>query len=291
MIQEPFGPAALVHMARHPVGRAWEGLGMTPVPLWGRLRRGLAVAGILAVLLAIGVGVYGTFRPVSHLGQQDVDAAIRKALASVTPPPSMASMAYSVIAPSVVGIEVTLPAENESRFAVGTGVVIDTRGTILTSNHVIDGATAIKVIFIDGTETGVTVLAQQPENDMAVLRAHVVPDDLVPATLISSATLNVGDEVVAVGNPYGLSYSVSSGVVSGLGRTFRSEHTDVTLTNMVQFDAAVNPGNSGGPLVNRNGEVAGIVTGLLNPSQDTFSGSGFAVPIESAAALAGPPWE
>ena len=96
--------------------------------------------------------------------------------------------------------------------------------------------------------------------------------------------------MIAVGNPFGLLNSVSDGVVSGLGRSFPSKETGVTLTNLIQFDAAVNPGNSGGPLLNRNGEVVGIVTSLLNPtSEDVFIGIGFAIPIETARGLIGSP--
>ena len=114
----------------------------------------------------------------------------------------------------------------------------------------------------------------------------------MPATLAGSAGLNVGDEVVAVGNPFGISNSLSAGVVSGLGREYRSPASRRAAQNLIQFDAAVNPGNSGGPLVNRDGEVVGIVTALLNPTdQDVFIGIGFAVPIETAAgALGSPPY-
>ncbi|MGD0726097.1 MAG: trypsin-like peptidase domain-containing protein [Spirochaetia bacterium] len=132
------------------------------------------------------------------------------------------------------------------------------------------------------------VMARQPENDLAVLSATTVPDDLKPATLVSSASLHVGDEVIAVGNPFGVFFSTSDGVVSGLGRQYTSRETGATLKNLIQFDAAVNPGNSGGPLVNRNGEVVGIVTSLLNPTnQDVFIGIGFAVPIDTAGGVMG----
>ena len=251
----------------------------------------LAMFGALAaVILLLSFLTYRTVNHPRQLNQHDIDTAIEKALASVTPAPSVASQAYAIISPSVVRIEVTAAKERKT-YGIGTGVVIDTQGTILTANHVIEGASRIKVTFADGTQADATVIAQQPDHDTAVLRPDTIPDDLVPATLTSSATLNIGDEVVAVGNPFGLNNSVTDGVVSGLGRTFRSASIAQQLNNVVQFDAAVNPGNSGGPLVNRNGEVVGIVTGLLNPSQDAFIGIGFAVPIEAAAGAAGPPWE
>jgi serine protease DegQ len=173
---------------------------------------------------------------------------------------------------------------------VGTGVVIVDNGTILTNFHVIRGAKRIRVTFMDGTESDAVVLNTQPENDLAVLRAKTIPDDLTPATLRSTADLAPGDAVLAVGFPFGIGPSASSGIVSGLKREFRSPEGAETLTNLIQFDAAANPGNSGGPLVTMDGEVVGIVTAILNPSrQRTFIGIGFAVPIENAASAVGMP--
>ncbi|HXR58420.1 MAG TPA: trypsin-like peptidase domain-containing protein, partial [Burkholderiales bacterium] len=129
-----------------------------------------------------------------------------------------------------------------------------------------------------------------PEDDLAVLQAHAVPDDLQAATIQSTSGLALGDHVTAVGFPFGIGPSVSSGVVSGLARDYRSPEGKRQLTNLIQFDAAVNPGNSGGALVNSTGEVVGIVTGLMNPTgQRVFIGLGFAVPIENAAMAVGLP--
>jgi serine protease DegQ len=123
-----------------------------------------------------------------------------------------------------------------------------------------------------------------------VLRAKSLPDDLEPATMRSTGDLSPGDQVIAVGHPFGIGPSVSAGVVSGLGREFRAPEGQQALTNLIQFDAAANPGNSGGPLVTMDGYVVGIVTAILNPNeQRTFVGIGFAVPIESAAGAAGLP--
>ena len=174
--------------------------------------------------------------------------------------------------------------------ASGAGVVIVDDGTILTSLHVVQGAAAVHVVFSDGLRSEAEVGAVRPESDLAVLRAHVIPDDLEPATMASSARVQVGDEVVAVGHPFGIANAVSAGVVSGLRRTFVSPQSGTTLTGLIQFDAAVNPGNSGGPLLNRDGEVVGIVAALLNPvGEEFFVGIGFAVTIETAAAAAGLP--
>jgi S1-C subfamily serine protease len=134
------------------------------------------------------------------------------------------------------------------------------------------------------------MVGAQPENDLAVLKAKSLPDDLEPATMRSTGDLAPGDQVIAVGHPFGIGPSVSAGVVSGLGREFRSPEGQNALTNLIQFDAAANPGNSGGPLVTMDGYVVGIVTAILNPNeQRTFVGIGFAVPIESAAGAAGLP--
>jgi S1-C subfamily serine protease len=171
---------------------------------------------------------------------------------------------------------------------VGTGVVIVDKGVILTNLHVVLGAEKIKVRFFDGMEAEATVIGVRPEHDLAVLQAKAIPDDLVAATLRSTADLQVGDHVVAVGFPFGIGPSASAGVVSGLKREYHSPEGKRILTNLIQFDAAANPGNSGGPLVTADGEVVGIVTGILNPtSQRVFIGIGFAVPIENAAAAVG----
>ena len=150
---------------------------------------------------------------------------------------------------------------------MGTGVVIVDKGIILTNLHVVLGAEKIKVRFFDGMEAEATVIGVRPEHDLAVLQAKAVPDDLVSATLRSTADLAVGDHVVAVGFPFGIGPSASAGVVSGLKREYHSPEGKRILTNLIQFDAAANPGNSGGPLVTADGEVVGIVTGILNPDQ------------------------
>ncbi len=248
------------------------------------------LAGIL-ISLAVVLAYDASKPPPQRLTQRDIDAAVGRTLETMPPKPSYASLVYEIIWPSLVRVQVSVSRPGgKTEMALGTGVVVDDRGTILTSLHVVGDAAEIQVVFADGTESDARVILKQPENDLAVLRPSVIPDDLLPATLGSAAALRIGDEVVAVGNPFGMSNSLSSGVVSGLGRSFKSEKTGAALTDLIQFDAAVNPGNSGGPLLNRNGEVVGIVTALLNPTdQDFFIGIGFAVPIETAAGMAGAP--
>jgi serine protease DegQ len=170
----------------------------------------------------------------------------------------------------------------------GTGVVIVESGIILTNLHVVQGARRIHVTFSDGHETEAQVIGQRAEHDLAVLQAKTLPDDIMPATMRSTAGLRPGDEVVAVGFPFGIGPSASAGVISGLKRDYVSPDGKQSLSNLIQFDAAVNPGNSGGPLVTLEGEVVGIVTGLLNPTEHrVFIGIGFAVPIENAASAIG----
>ena len=201
--------------------------------------------------------------------------------------------AFEKIRPSVVhvrGIPQVEDPENETKVEgnIGTGVVIVDTGVILTNLHVVYGAKQVKITFHDGLETEAEVIGQRPEHDLAVLQAKELPDDLVPATIRSTSGLRPGDAVVSVGFPFGIGPSVSAGVISGLKREYRSASGKRLLSNLIQFDAAANPGNSGGPLVTADGEVVGIVTGLLNPTeQRVFVGIAFAVPIENAAGAVG----
>ena len=305
-------------------------LALAPVGRRGRFRALLlrherrVWAGAVLLLVAAGVALSGSMAPhAPALTIAQIDAAMRKSIEE-KPLPSPVSAAYDAILPSVVRVvglmtegddgsdredakdqakdekaakpggakdnkeaaKVRTPVER----GVGTGVVIIDNGTILTNLHVINGARKIKVTFMDGTESDAVVLSTQPHNDLAVLRAKTIPDDLAAATLRSTADLSPGDQVLAVGFPFGIGPSASSGIVSGLKREFRSPEGKQTMTNLIQFDAAANPGNSGGPLVTMDGEVVGIVTAILNPSsQRTFIGIGFAVPIENAAAAVGMP--
>jgi S1-C subfamily serine protease len=282
-----------------------------------------ALAGLLgatvAVLLVLHFGPAGT----RSLTQDDIDRAVLHTL-NTKSLPAPAAKAYETVHGSVVKViglsdpaeaaadkdgkrsqdakkapqakraqpKVERDAEETDRDerGIGTGVVIMDNGTILTNLHVVFGAKRIKVIFADGLEADADVVALRPEHDLAVLRARKIPDDLQAATMRSTHDLRPGDRVTAVGFPFGIGPSVSHGVVSGLKREFRSPEGQRILTNLIQFDAAANPGNSGGPLVTDDGEVVGIVTAIYNPTQERFFvGIGFAVPIENAAQAAGMP--
>lgn len=254
-----------------------------PRLLWG-------VIGLLALLLALSHALMLSKQP-RVITQKDIDAAVLKTLETQTLP-SAAARAAEAIRPAVVRVTGYALDKNgqEEQKSVGTGVVIVDKGIILTNLHVVQGVPIVRVEFADGLETTASILNVQPENDLAVLQAHKIPDDLIAATMRSTGDLAPGDQVVAVGFPFGIGPSVSAGVISGLGRSFRSPEGQREMNKLIQFDAAANPGNSGGPLVTMDGQVVGIVTAIYNPSQSrTFIGIGFAVPIESAASAVGLP--
>jgi S1-C subfamily serine protease len=244
-------------------------------------------------LVALGLVLYQwtwVMAP-QQLTQEHIDAAVTSALETV-PLPSAAAKAFEAVRGSIVRVRAFVegPDGEELESGIGTGVVILDTGVILTNIHVVAGAKRISLTFSEGLESEGVVTGTRPEDDLAVLQAKTLPDDLQAATLQSTSGLSPGDYVTAVGFPFGIGPSVSSGVVSGLGREFRSPEGKRALTNLIQFDAAANPGNSGGPLVNASGEVVGIVTGILNPTgQRVFIGIGFAVPIENAAMAVGVP--
>lgn len=250
----------------------------------------LAAACVLAIAALFAVAGMRPAAPA--LTQEHIDAAVSRALEERTLP-SPAAKAYASVRPSIVRVRAasdSLEHDDYADRAVGSGVVVVQSGLILTNLHVVSGASRITVVFANGEKSEAQIVSAQPENDLAVIKAAVLPDDLKPATLGSSKGLAEGDDVIAVGFPFGIGPSVSSGVVSGLAREYRSAAGERVLTDLIQFDAAVNPGSSGGPLVNAAGEVVGIVTAILSPiEQGTFAGIGFAVPIQTAAAAAGLP--
>ena len=255
------------------------------------LKRGLPLAwGILAALITLTIYHFIFIAP-TQLSTKDVKESVAIAMASATPPPAYSAQVYQVIQPSLVLIEIEETHQDaESDFGLGSGVVVDNFGDILTSLHVIDGATTIQVTFADGTRSEAQVVMQMPELDLAVIQAVDTPLVVVPATLGNPGAMRVGDEAFVVGNPFGLYGSMTSGVISGFDRVFSVPDSHIKIPGMIQFDAAANPGNSGGPLLNRQGHVIGIVTGLINPTEETFFvGIGFAVPINTALGGMGSP--
>ena len=259
----------------------------TPSRRWGR-------RWWLGAVVIVVVAAFAVTRSSSSSESDDsapvasvVKGAIDKAIEDLQSQPARSAEVYNVILPSVVVIQTDLTATAKNGSGLGTGVIINNQGLILTALHVVQKATTIRVSFADGTETPATIESEDPDNDIAVLSTERLPDVLVPAVL--GGGIRVGDETYAVGHPLGLVGSISAGVVSGLDRSL-SRDNGAPLRGLIQFDAAVNPGNSGGPLLNRNGQVVGIVTALANPAKDGFfMGIGFAVPIGTAGGGAGAP--
>jgi S1-C subfamily serine protease len=186
---------------------------------------------------------------------------------------------YEAVRPSVVRINARLSNSNSG--GVGSGIVIDKEGHILTNNHVVDGYDAFDVVFADGTTVPAAVVGTDPGNDLAVVKVDADASELVPATFGDSDAIRAGEFVIAVGNPFDLEGSVTEGIVSGVGRSLNG--TGRPLRQLIQSDAAINPGNSGGGLFNASGQVIGITTAIENPSGDrVFVGIGYAVPSNIA---------
>jgi S1-C subfamily serine protease len=268
-----------------PARAGWDRAGAVPARIWA--------VGVIVVVLLVAVGGFALTRPTPTppVTQKDIDTTVQKGLqdqakAQAAAPPD-ATVAYQAIQPSLVLINTKRTTAAGAEASSGAGVIVKTDGTILTALHVVDGADSITVSYTDGTSSPATIASQQPDNDIATLTPQILPQTVVPAVL--GGGVQVGAEVFAVGHPLGLADSLSAGVVSALDRT-----VDVgggkKLQHLIQMDAAVNPGNSGGPLLNKAGQVVGIVTGLANPSQQGFFvGIGFAVPIATAGGGAGAP--
>ncbi len=234
-----------------------------------------------------------TTAPAAITGGSDLLTAYESTLESI----------YTTVSPQVVNISVLTPAtsnnlqsfpgfNNNSQgqtpqysSALGSGFIWDTKGDIVTNNHVVDGATKIEVTFSDGTTVPATIVGQDPYSDLAVIKVDVSADKLIPVTMADSTQVKVGEIAIAIGNPYGFEGSMTVGTVSGLGRELPTSQVDqasgasYSIPDVIQTDAAINPGNSGGVLVNDQGQVIGV-TSALESSSGSSSGIGFAIPAE-----------
>jgi len=248
-------------------------------------RRRWASPFVLALIGAlVGILGYVVIADPNGSGEQATTATTRPTPTTRADPDSV--KVYKKILPSLVHIEGT-------RFpfigVIGSGVIVNDQGQILTAFHVVDGLEGtINVRFADGKVSPAHIVSTDPDHDIAVLEPEQGPELIVPAVL--GGGIRIGDEAFAAGNPLDLANSLTAGIVSGLDRTITREDGNGELTGLIQFDAAVNPGSSGGPLLDRDGQVVGIVTALANPSgRNSFIGIGFAVPIAPASGAAGGP--
>ena len=226
-------------------------------------------------------------QPAVQVQQADVIAAYEDALAEL----------YDASIPSVVNINVTArgrgdipehfgspgaPDESpEFQRGQGSGFVWDDEGHIVTNNHVVAGAETVEVIFFDDTTVRAEVLGTDPNADLAVLRLERLPENVAPLPRSDNSNLRVGQMVMALGNPFGQQFTMTSGIISAVGRTIQSGVAGFSIPEAIQTDAAINPGNSGGPLIDSRGRVIGINTMMLSRT-GASSGVGFAVPIQIA---------
>lgn len=185
----------------------------------------------------------------------------------------------------VVKVSVRKSVDIPTGRSLGSGFVYDVSGHIITNNHVVEGSEKTTVTFLDGTSYNAEVIGTDPYTDLAVIKVDVDTSLLHPLPLGDSSTLRVGEQVAAIGNPFGLSGSMTSGIVSQLGRLLSTPGTaSFSIPDIIQTDAAVNPGNSGGPLLNMKGQVIGITTAIQSATGE-FSGIGFAVPSNTVSKI------
>ena len=270
-----------------------EAVATDEAPAGSRIGPRLRLVLIAGAALVVGGGIYVAARDTSPppLDKAEVGTIASdvtgKAIEKLESRPPASATVYRQILPSIVEIEANRRSSNGKGASLGAGVIVNRSGAILTALHVVDGAEGVRVSFVDGTRSTASVASTDPANDIAVLQPDRGPEVVVPAVLGGGG--QVGDEAYAVGHPLGYVGSLSAGVISGLDRSVEAANGR-KLQGLIQFDTAVNPGNSGGPLLNRAGQVIGIVTALANPSRDGyFIGVGFAVPIGTAGGAANAP--
>ena len=270
-----------------------EAVATDEAPAGSRIGPRLRLVLIAGAALVVSGGIYVAARDTSPppLDRAEVGTIASdvtgKAIEKLESRPPASATVYRQILPSIVEIEANRRSSNGKGASLGAGVIVNRSGAILTALHVVDGAEAVRVSFVDGTRSTASVASTDPANDIAVLQPDRGPEVVVPAVLGGGG--QVGDEAYAVGHPLGYVGSLSAGVISGLDRSVEAANGR-KLQGLIQFDTAVNPGNSGGPLLNRAGQVIGIVTALANPSRDGyFIGVGFAVPIGTAGGAANAP--
>jgi putative serine protease PepD len=258
---------------------------------------GGAVAGAV-IALAISSGSGGTTHSTTTVLQSANGSSIPTSFSGAVPSRALnIGEIYRLDAPGVVDITVTSQTQNGFPFGgtqqtqgEGAGVVYDTKGDILTDEHVVAGATSVTVTFENGKKVGAKVLGTDPSTDVAVIHVHVPSSELHPIPLANSSATEVGDPVVAIGSPFSLPETVTQGIVSAIGRSITAPN-NFTITGAIQTDAAINPGNSGGPLLDASGHVLGLsdqieTNNTTAGGQGSSSGVGFAIPGNMVARIA-----
>jgi S1-C subfamily serine protease len=246
--------------------------------------RGRLLAAVAALAVAGGTGSGALTATLIEHGTQGA-AAISSPTSSTTSTTSTSALSsttaasvYKLVSPGVVTITAVVNnGFGASGRATGSGIVLDTSGDILTNAHVISGARQIQVTFSDGSSVNATLVGSNSGADLALIRVAVAASTLHPVTLGNSSSVQIGDTVYAIGSPFGLSGSLTEGIVSNLNQS-GSASNGSNLTGLIQTDAAINPGNSGGALVNAQGQVIGITNAIESPV-DGNVGVGFAIPI------------
>ncbi|WP_067459657.1 S1C family serine protease [Actinomadura macra] len=290
-----------------PHGQAWSGppvppvppapeTGAQPGPLWSARRKVVALGAALA--LAVGAGSTGAAVAVALAGDRTVYSS-PTAVSGASAKAGTVAQVAAAVQPSVVSIS----AQTQQGTSGGSGVVLRSDGVIMTNAHVVSGSQQVTVKFSDGKTAPARVLGADTRNDIAVIKAEGV-SGLKAATLGNSSALAVGDQVLAVGSPLGLDGSVTSGIVSALGRQIKegdsggqenlppglrgqlSQQQQTVIENAIQTDAAINPGNSGGALVNAAGQVIGVNTAIATSGSSGNIGVGFAIPSNNAKKVA-----
>ena len=258
------------------------------------LRRAVPIAAALALGAGAGAGIYAGLDGGGHSGPTTVVASVPAQPAATTTASTPLTTLYKNTAPGVVDIVVTTSSQSDNGFfggpssqssqAEGSGFVYDANGDIITNAHVVDGETAIKVRFVDGKVYKATLVGKDESTDVAVINVANADSELHPLTIGTSAGVQPGQTVVAIGSPFGLADSMTAGIIRAVNRTITAP-TNYSISGSIQTDAAINHGNSGGPLLDSSGKVIGINAQIESNSNDN-AGVGFAIPIDAAKAVA-----
>ena len=240
----------------------------------GGLRTGAIIGLILVLVVVFGVGLFAGWE-FGRNGSTLAPSAGQLPPLSGTTLDKVREAVVVKVTPAVVQVNVL----TQNGGAIGSGVIIDSRGYIITNNHVVNGAQTIQVVLNDGTKLPAQLSGTDPPDDLAVLKIQP-PGNMTVATIGDSSQLRVGQEVLAIGNPLGITQTVTNGIVSALGRTVSEGQGGATISNAIQTDAPINPGNSGGALVDLQGNLVGIPTlTAIDPEFNTpANGVGFAIP-------------